>query len=171
MWFVTIKDKRSQTPQEQEQHTVLSVRQTQESNVQNWYVQIHTNGAQNWSSVVQTLYFSPFVVDLSSYAKYGKPYWDWPATSITVLIASLEAAARALLKWYIPLSVCTYTRGGVVACLWVYQNEKKECSEMMLTYSLWIFFSQSHSLLSSSLVACCRWSSISVQLSHTANLQ
>ena len=41
---------------------------------------------------------------------------------------------------------------------------------MLLTHPLWIFFAWSHSLLSCSVVACCRWSSISVQRSQTANL-
>ena len=55
-----------------------------------------------------TLYLRPFVVDLSSWAKYGRPYWAWSAPSITVLIASVDAAACALLKWYMPRSSLTY---------------------------------------------------------------
>ena len=55
-----------------------------------------------------TLYLRPLVVDLSSCAKYGRPYWAWSAPSITVLIASVDAAACALLKWYMPRSSLTY---------------------------------------------------------------
>ena len=55
-----------------------------------------------------TLYLRPFAVDLSSWAKYGRPYWAWSAPSITVLIASVDAAACALLKWYMPRSSLTY---------------------------------------------------------------
>ena len=69
-----------------------------------------------------------FVVDLSSCAKEGKPYWAWSVPSIPVLIASVDAAARALLKWYIPLSVRTYTHKGgecVVTCHWQLQNENE----------------------------------------------
>ena len=44
--------------------------------------------------MVQTSYFSPFVVDLLSCAKYCKPYCAWSAPSITVLIASLDAAKQ-----------------------------------------------------------------------------
>ena len=55
-----------------------------------------------------TLYLRPFDVDLSSWAKYGRPYWAWSAPSITVLIASVDAAACALLKWYMPRSSLTY---------------------------------------------------------------
>ena len=42
--------------------------------------------------------------------------------------------------------------------------------EVILTYFLWILLASSHNFLSGSLVAFWRWSSISVQRSHTANL-
>ena len=40
------KDKRLQTPHAQEQHTVLSVRQTQGNNMDKWHLDIDTHGAQ-----------------------------------------------------------------------------------------------------------------------------
>jgi len=45
----------------------LMVRQTQGHNANKWHLYIDTPGAEQF--MVQTLYFSPFVVDLSSCAK------------------------------------------------------------------------------------------------------
>ena len=76
----------------------------------------HTNTMYGFTALVisfmlcskPTLYLRPLVVDLSSWAKYGRPYCAWSAPSITVLIASVDAAACALLKWYMPRSSLTY---------------------------------------------------------------
>jgi len=81
-----------------------------------YFAHTHTNPLYGFTALViyfmlcskPTLYLRPLVVDLSSWAKYGRPYCAWSAPSITVLIASVDAAACALLKWYMPRSSLTY---------------------------------------------------------------
>ena len=91
----------SRTRHAQGQHTIVSV-QTHKRFIQTQLVNASTYSEE------PTLYLRPFVVDLSSWAKYGRPYCAWSAPSITVLIASVDAAACALLKWYMPRSSLTY---------------------------------------------------------------
>ena len=100
-------------------------------------------------------------MDWSSWAKYGRPYCAWFAPQITVLIASLDAAACAPLKLYRPRSslACNFNHHHILVTRKWYGTDHSDWERSQklrqLTEHMWIELACSHGFLSSSLVAWC----------------